>query len=122
MLVYTLLRKKEEGDKKLTKKKKKKLDDASERDKRRLLDEFRISTVVDLRSVYFPPLLSPSLQNHYSTVQYIDNETAQNTEWPHKNAAKNKASTQKHSRQRFSSRTLMNISWIYRGCGVCGLI
>lgn len=41
----------------------KKLDDASERDKRRLLDEFRISTVIDLRSVYspsFPPIPSYS--------------------------------------------------------------
>lgn len=34
--------------------KEKKLDDASERDKRRLLDEFHISTVLDLRSVYVP--------------------------------------------------------------------
>lgn len=41
----------------LTKKKKKKLDDASERDKRRLSNELHISTVIDLRSVYFP--LSP---------------------------------------------------------------
>lgn len=40
--------------KKLTRRKK--LDDASEHDKRRLFDEYHISTVLDLRSKYAPYL------------------------------------------------------------------